>query len=473
MSLSIRAHLTLWYGGILAVILILFSAGVYVGMARTLQEALDRRLSAGLDQISVAFRHELSERAGKPEGEQYFQEVLISDHQTTLPNQLVLVYEGERLVGVKPPAQFVGRATSLLEDPHRRSLQGAEFWSEHNWRVVAREMSIATSNTRYRIILAESEQPINDELGRLRRVLLLVVPIGVLLSAVSGYLLARKSLAPVVAMSDAVEKITSRNLDRRLPVRHPPDELGELAATFNELLGRLESAFEQQRRFMADASHELRTPLSISHTAAQVTMEKPNREETEYREALTVIDKQIHRLTRLVEDMFLLAQADSGGYPLRITGFYLDELLLEASRAAEVLANRKGVRVCTIPPEEAAFRGDEALIRQMVLILLDNAIKFTPPGGMVQLKLEPGSDSLTILVSDTGSSIPMEARPHLFERFYRADGSRSRSEGETEGAGLGLAIAQWIAEIHHGEVSLLSSGDEGNVFAIVLPKPEA
>lgn len=473
MILSIRGRLTLWYAGILAVILILFSGGVYAGLARTLQEVSDRRLFAGLDEISIAFRHELSERVGKVEGEEYFQSVLISDHQTTLPAQLVLVYEGERLVGIKPPIQFAGRAISLLNNPQKRPLQGAELWSEHNWRVVAREMWIAASHTRYRIILAESEQPINDELARLRRVFLLVVPIGVLLSAVSGYLLARKSLAPVVAMSEAVEQISSRNLERRIPSGNPKDELGKLAATFNELLARLERAFDQQRRFMADASHELRTPLSISHTAAQVTMEKPSREESEYREALKVIDKQVVRLTHLVEDMFLLAQADAGGVPLRITSFYLDELLMEASRAAEVLGSRKSVRVSMIPASETLFSGDETLIRQMVMILLDNSVKYTPEGGIIELKLEQSPDSLTILVSDTGAGIPMDARPHLFERFFRVDGSRSRMEGETDGAGLGLSIALWIAEAHHGEVSLRSSGEGGNVFAIVVPRPGA
>ena len=400
MILSIRGRLTLWYAGLLAAILVLFSAGVYGLLARTLQEGLDSRLTAGLDEIRIALPHELSERASKSEGEQYFQSVLITDHQSTLPAQLVLIYEGERLVGSKPPVQFAGQATSVLSNPQRRPLEAIQFWSERGWRVVARDVRLMAPAANYRIIVAESEKPTNDELARLRRIFVLVVPLGVLLSAAIGYLLARKSLAPVVAMSDAVEQITSRSLDRRIPVRYPRDELGKLAATFNELLGRLEHAFDQQRRFMADASHELRTPLSISHTAAQVTLEKPTRVESEYREALTVIDKQMQRLTRLVEDMFLLAQADAGGFPLRPTSFYLDELLLEASRAAEVLGSRKGVHVRAIPPEETQLRGDEALIRQLILILLDNAVKYTPSGGTVEVKLEHRSGSARVLVSD-------------------------------------------------------------------------
>lgn len=471
MTRSIRGRLTLWYAGMVALILVLFSGGVYGLLARTQWQALDGRILAGLDQIRMALPHELSERASKAEGELYFQNVLNTDQQVTLPAQLVLVYEGQRLVAWKPPVQSARSATSSpLDHPQGRVLDGIQFWSERDWRAVAREVRYDASRTTYRIVVAESMQPTKAALASLRRVFALVVPIGVLFSGLIGYLLARKSLAPVVAMSDAVGQITSQNLERRIPTGNPKDELGKLAATFNELLGRLERAFDQQRRFMADASHELRTPLSISHTAAQVTMEKPTREEGEYREALAVIDKNTLRLTRLVEDMFLLAQVDAGGIPLRVTNFYLDELLMEATRAAEVLGNRKGVRVSMATTVETTFSGDEALIRQMVMILLDNGVKYTPVGGNVELKLEQGPDALTILVSNTGPSIPVEARSRLFERFYRVDGSRSRSGGEADGAGLGLSIAQWIAEVHHGEVSLRSSGEEGNVFAIVLAK---
>ncbi|MGC4014780.1 MAG: histidine kinase dimerization/phospho-acceptor domain-containing protein [Luteolibacter sp.] len=190
----------------------------------------------------------------------------------------------------------------------------------------------------YMIVSGESELETEREVATLRQSFLLGVPIAVLLSALGGYWLARKSLAPVVLISQTVETITSRNLERRVPILNPGDELGLLAQTFNRLLERLGTSFEQQRRFMADASHELRTPVSVAHTATEVTLEKPNRTEAEYREALQIIDGQLRRLKRVVEDMFLLARADSGAVPLRLSKFYLDELLADTAAAACVSA---------------------------------------------------------------------------------------------------------------------------------------
>ncbi len=470
MIASIRWRLTLWHTLFLTVILLLLCAAVYGLLARTLWSELDSRVAAGVAQVNSLLPHELSERASKSEGEQYFQEVLSKDIQTSLPAQIVLIYDGDRLAGAKPPVGFRGDPVTVLKAPQKRSLTGPLSWSESGWRVALSAVHIAESNTTYRIVVAESEQPILNELGRLKRAFFLLVPIGLLLVAVSGYLLARKSLAPVVEMSNAVEQITSRNLERRIPLGNPRDELGRLAATFNALLERLQWSFEQQRRFMADASHELRTPLSIVHTTAQVTMEKQHRVEPEYREALSIIDKQMLRMTRLVEDMFLLARADAGGVPLRVTSLYLDDVSREALRAAQVLGNRKGVTVGAGPLPEAAFSGDESLIRQMVLILLDNAVKYTPAGGTVELTMQERSDDFEIQVSDTGPGIPPDVQPRLFERFFRADSSRARSANGGGGSGLGLSIAHWIAEAHHGDVSLRRSSEHGSVFAITLPK---
>ncbi|HXG68451.1 MAG TPA: ATP-binding protein, partial [Blastocatellia bacterium] len=262
-------------------------------------------------------------------------------------------------------------------------------------------------------------------------------------------------------------------LGQRLPVANPRDELGRLATTFNELLARLNAAFAQQRQFMADASHELRTPLSVMRTAAEVTLEQPHREEKEYRDAVKMIDEQTRRLTRIVEDMFTLARADAGRYPLRQSSFYLDELLAETARAGGVLAANKNVTVEVADSGEALVYGDEDLLRQMILNLLDNAIKNTPPGGAVRASLTRQQEKCLITITDSGPGIPVEARPHIFERFYRADKARSRSEAANGGggAGLGLAIARWIAEAHKGNLELASSGPDGSTFIAAIPAP--
>jgi heavy metal sensor kinase len=268
-------------------------------------------------------------------------------------------------------------------------------------------------------------------------------------------------------MAKRARQIGAGSLDRQLPVANPRDELGQLATSFNELLSRLDAAFDEQRRFMADASHELRTPLSVMSTAAGVTLKKEHRGEGEYREALQMMAEQTRRLSRIVQDMFILARADAGHYPLQSRALYLNDLLDEAARAGGLLASDKGVTVELTNLPEAAFHGDEDLLRQMVMNLLDNAVKFTPAGGVVRLRLTRRGGEYLLSVSDTGPGIPEEAREHIFERFYRADKARSRAEDG--GAGLGLAISRWIAQAHGGGLELADSDENGTTLVVRLP----
>jgi signal transduction histidine kinase len=271
-------------------------------------------------------------------------------------------------------------------------------------------------------------------------------------------------------MSDRAHKISAENLSQRLPVANPRDELGKLAGTFNELLARLDTSFSQQRRFMADASHELRTPLSVIRTSAEVTLGRENRDEPEYRDALKIIDEQVKRLSHIVEDMFTLSRADVGRRALTVTDFYLDELILETARAATILGARKEVRIETLEMGEIPFRGDEGLLRQMLLNLLDNAVKYTPAGGFVRVKVEQSEARYRILVEDSGLGIPEREQELIFERFYRVDKARSgTAESDGWGAGLGLSIARWIAQAHGGDLVLQHSDDTGSTFCATLP----
>jgi heavy metal sensor kinase len=290
------------------------------------------------------------------------------------------------------------------------------------------------------------------------------------MAALGGWFLARKSLAPVVAMSERARLMGAGNFDDKLPVANPRDELGQLATTFNELLGRLSAAFSQQRKFMADASHEMRTPLSVIQANASVTLAQAHRDETEYRESIRMMDEQTQRLTRIVDDMFTLARADSGRYPLRKTKFYLDELVDETARAASILGSRKDVTVDVLNCSDSVVYGDEDLLRRMILNLLDNAIKYTPPKGSVKLSLTRKQQDYFLEVSDTGTGIPTEAQSDIFDRFYRVDKSRSRSEvAGGSGAGLGLSISRWVAEAHGGSLRLDRSNKQGSTFVAILP----
>jgi heavy metal sensor kinase len=295
-----------------------------------------------------------------------------------------------------------------------------------------------------------------------------VIPIAVLLASAGGYFLARKSLAPVVAMSSQAGRIGAANLHERLAVQNERDELGHLAQSFNNLLDRLSQSFERQRRFMADASHELRTPVAILRGESEVALSQQTRSLEEYRESLSVLHQEAERLTHIVEDLFTLTRADAGQYPLQPRDFYLDELIAECVHSARTLAQAKDISLIFEATCESPIHADESLLRRMILNLLDNAIKYMPPGGRVTVSCRRIGDEYALSIADTGSGIPAELQPRIFERFFRVDKARSRSDSDG-GAGLGLSISRWIAEAHQGRLELTRSDSAGSIFTAYLP----
>jgi heavy metal sensor kinase len=459
---SVRTRLTLWYVGVLAAVLILFSAGVYAMLSRNLHRRVDAGLNGALESMSAALARETMEGESGPEAAKSTVEAL------RLPNQAIAVFnlQGELLA----EAPLGGRYHARLTNPELLRPGMSVLLDSADQRLAGRLVNVAGRAGTSVSFLAVASQPseiVSQELDSLLRVFLVSVPLALLLAGFGGWYLARKSLAPVAEMSERARRITAENLEQRLPVVNSRDELGHLAETFNDLLARLDNSFARQRQFMADASHELRTPLSVMHTTAQVTLEKSGRREMEYRDALRMIDHQTERLTRIVEDMFTLARADAGRRPLHVAEFYLDELVGETAAAASILAERKGVRVEVANMTETPYRGDEGLLRQMLLNLLENAIKHTSGGGIIRVGLERSGENCEVVVADTGSGIPLEAQPHIFERFYRADKARTRAEGG--GAGLGLSIAQWACEAHEGTLELTRSDESGSIFRALLP----
>jgi signal transduction histidine kinase len=283
-------------------------------------------------------------------------------------------------------------------------------------------------------------------------------------------------------MGRQAERISASNLDERLSTENPRDELGGLATVLNGLLGRLEAAFrheqkvaEQQRQFMADASHELRTPVAALSTVADVVLAQKNRDPAELEEALDIVRGEAHRLGRLVDDLLFLSRADAGELPLRRENLFLEEILQDSARAARGLAVSRGVRLNSAPAEESPFVGDSHLLRRLVMILIDNAIKYTPTGGEVSLSLErdDAARQYRIVVQDTGAGVPDWATERIFERFFRAEASRARVDEHDRGgsAGLGLAIARFTAESYGGSVQLEATGPGGSRFVVTLPMP--
>jgi two-component system OmpR family sensor kinase len=464
---SVRTRLTLWYVSILALVLVTFSIGVYTLMSRALYARIDENLRSVIQITIKSLTHDAQEGQSSVDAAQSTVSELFNAQQALA----IFDDSGKLLAENTSQYDFHARLpeANLIAGDNVYLYTLEEDDDDDHLRLAVQRVRIAPANTEYFILVSQPLERIEDELESLRKILYYAVPVALIFAGLSGWFLARKSLAPVVSMSEKARRIGAETINERLPVSNARDELGQLAAAFNELLGRLSAAFAQQRQFMADASHELRTPLSVMHTAADVTLTQAHRREDEYRDALEMINEQTQRLTRIVEDMFILARADAGRYPLRRSKFYLDELLAETVRAGNILAARKNVTIQTGEFAESFFSGDEGLLRQMFLNLLDNAIKHTPAGGTVKVNFIQQQDAYLIAISDTGAGIPAEAQAYIFERFYRADKARSRSAPYDGGAGLGLSIALWIAEIHQGSLKLQRSDETGSTFEIALP----
>ena len=475
---TVRTRLTLWYVGVLALVLLAFSAVLYAQLARSINERLDESLRATLTLMTETLTRDLKEGLAEAAELKKLEKIIVPENLIELdvaqgtavdlnfPQQATAIFaaDGKRL------AEKIAREGfhSVLPASQPAVEQGIQLFTTSGLRGAAQRVAAPTKGAPYLIVVMQSLAANERELKALRRIFLFAVPLALWFAGLSGYFLARKSLAPVAAMSERAQRITAENLNDQLPVANPRDELGQLATAFNKLLARLNTSFDQQRQFMADASHELRTPLSVIHANAEITLEDSEGNVDEYREALASIQRQTQRLMRLVEDMFTLARADAGRRPLHRSVFYLDELVSETTEAARVLATRKVVTVEVADATETPFRGDEVLLRQMLLNLLDNAIRHTPTGGRVCVSLTQNDASFEITVADNGAGISLEAQPHIFERFYRADESRSRA-ADGGGAGLGLAIARWVAEAHEGRLELRHSDASGSIFAVTLP----
>lgn len=472
MHKSLRVQLTLWYVAVLGAILGLFSVGLYTLVGNSLRERVDGTLRSATQISALALNHEIEEHGGKVAGEESVRMVLNTMHQTSFPQTAILIREGVRIVAEKPG---IAGLTSDTLVPHLGSSDEPLFTirngSGEAYRVARSTVAVEFSKQQFEVVANESLSAVETELLNLRESLFILVPVCLLIAAAGGYLLARKSLSPVLAMARTADQISSHNLDQRLAVRNPRDELGMLAETFNRLFTRLQQTFRQQRQFMADASHELRTPISVALTATQVNLNSRSQDAEDSYETLEVVQAQLLRLRRVVEDMFTLAKADAGAYVPARENFYLDEAITESLRAARVLGQSRGVQVSADDViSDAPFEGDEGLIRQLALILLDNGVKYTEPGGRVAISLRTSERGYELTVSDTGRGIPETDQPYIFDRFYRVDKSRSRREASSgSGAGLGLSIARWIAEMHRGTIKLVGSGPQGTAFRVSLP----
>ena len=477
---SVRVRLTLWYTAVLTFVLIVLALITYsIFWRSTLQ-----RTDVNLSELSEAFLTTLDAEAKDQIGSDSLKEagqVAINEHR--FRDHVFAIFDdaGNIVVtseGALPSAPANGSSVGgPLSSPSFQRFLDASSRTDRlfskvkggkdGYRAFARRFS--SSGKTYTLVILQSLHAQQEMLEEVTATFAWVIPIAIVLASVGGYFLARKSLAPVVAMSSQAGRIGAANLHERLAVQNERDELGHLAQSFNSLLDRLSQSFERQQRFMADASHELRTPVAILRGETEVALSQEARSLKEYRESLEVLHQEATRLTHIVEDLFTLTRADAGQYPLQPRDFYLDELVGECVHSARTLALAKKISLNLEESSESPIPADESLLRRMILNLLDNAIKYTPEGGRVTVTCKRVADEYVVAITDTGGGIPVELQPRIFERFFRADRARSRTENDGSGAGLGLSISRWIAEAHHGRLELTRSDSTGSTFTAYLP----
>ncbi len=306
-------------------------------------------------------------------------------------------------------------------------------------------------------------------LSTMSQLLLVSLPLALLASLLIGNFVAGRALRPIETITATARQIGATDLSRRIGLKSK-DELGQLSQTFDEMTTRLQTSFNRQRRFLADASHELRTPLSVIEAEATLMLRRP-RDPEDYQRSLELVASEAGRMTKLIDDMLLLARADSGELEMRPRQVVLEELVEEAVERISRLAQQKKQELrleCDQTSEQETWlNGDPALLIGLFYNLLSNAVKYTPEGGKITVTVEQnGVAEVWIKVQDTGQGIAPEHLPYLFDRFYRADNARTRSGS----SGLGLAIAQWTAQVHGGRIEVQSETGRGSVFTVILPR---
>ena len=404
----------------------------------------------------------------------------------TLNSGISAAFESSRdylvIVGDNRQALFLSDAVRNLEFGAIDRLRGEAGRAEIVERVGTLELD-PVRTVRYRVARVDSAgpglgsllvaTPLNNltfDPALILRAMGVVAPLVVLLAVVLGYWLAGRALAPVQSITDEVDAITDgRSLHRRLAVPLTADEISRLALTLNRMLARLEQSFGSLRRFTADASHELKTPLMVLRAGVERALTHPATPP----DAIGALDEtleQINQMSEMVDNLLTLARADEGRAPLAVEECDVRELVAEASETAGMLAEGGEVHVTTSSPAQPVpLAVDRHRLRELLLNLITNAVKYTPPGGHVGLELSDTGTDVTIVVRDTGIGIAPGDLPHIFDRFWRADSARSRT-GDRPGVGLGLAITKWIAEAHGGSITVQSRPGRGTAFTVILPR---
>ena len=461
--MPLRLRLTLWYGSALALILVVFSAVLYIVTARSLRDAIDQ----SLEETAVAAVRSLEERGFLPlidENElmSQFPELARIDKffQIFSPSGTITI----RSPNVKQHELPLSREALDVAFTGKTIFESAKYPKEPPLRLISVPI-MYRGNLLYIVQVGTSMESVEETLTRLLLVLLVTMPLALAVSLAGGWFLAGRALRPVDDITLAAQRIAGGDLTQRLKVPPSPDEIGRLADTFNNMIARLETSFRQIRQFSSDASHELRTPLTVMKGETELALRRP-RDAKDYTVVLESNLEEIDRMTRIVDELLFLSRADMGEVKMERLPVKLESLLEDVHRQASLLGQERDVQVVLGMVTPATVLGDELRLRELFLNLLDNAVKYSTPGGSVDITLQTETGQAKVLITDHGIGISREDQGKIFDRFYRTDDARTHTK---KGTGLGLAICAWIVESHHGRIEVDSEIGKGSTFTVTLP----
>lgn len=472
--LSLRYKLAVYYLIILSVVLLVCGIAIYGYISRSLVNTIDESLDHQLQKLEDVAKLSTSDTgiddpSQAPESASDTESEIIP-----IPLQLMQVINSRGEIQTETYAHPQDEVPVDLNQ--LQQLQPDKTFRDTILMPSGELLRVATRRTRghdgedFYVRLGHSLAALQQARKRLLLVFGIAIPLALLLSSFGGLVLANQALQPVDRITKAAEHIAAGDLAERVPVPQKMDELGRLASTFNYMISRLQSAFERQKQFTSDASHELRTPLAVMRGELEIALRRERTPE-EYQRTLGSNLEEIIRLSRLVEDLLMLARADAGRVELRCEPINLSALCQNTAEYISPLAEqREQTLTYQTPPQAITINADQQRMKQLLLNLLDNAIKYTDQKGTITLILTTDEQHAILAVADTGRGIPAEDLPHVFERFFRR--SAKTADRTASGSGLGLSIVKWIVDAHGGSIEAQSKVGEGTTFTVRLPLAE-
>jgi two-component system, OmpR family, sensor kinase len=461
-NLPIRWRLTIWYGVVLSLILIIFASGIFIYFKNSLQESIDAKIRSIGEVLSSS---------------------MTDAHNTSVFGNFERYLEN--VLGKKPKGKFIqimdssGRIGAKMSDIEGEALPTSFSALERAMRGEIVYETIERTKPRLRMItipilenkkvtsvvqVGTSLEDFDETIRKLLLIIIISIPTSICVTIVVGYFMARKALRPVDQIRRAAVKISSSNLDEKIDITGRKDELSRLAETFNAMINRLKDAFQRINQFSIDVSHELKTPLTILKGETEVALRK-EREKHDYQVLLMSNLEEIDRMSCIIDDLLLLSKADTKEIKLNVEEVALRDLVIDVCMDMKVVADKKSVALETSELEDIRLKGDELKLRRMLLNIVENGIKYSHAGGKVSVSSYVNDGYAKIDVKDNGIGISEEDIKYIFDRFYRADPSRKRESG----SGLGLSISRWIAEAHKGGIEVKSQPAQGSMFTIKLP----